>query len=65
MADTWTARLARGDAGGGSAGDGDAYLEVPAAVLARLGWQEGDELEVTADDDGSFSLRKAPASGAA
>lgn len=43
------------DAGDGS---GDAIVALPDALLAELGWVEGDELEIGITDDGSIYLTK-------
>jgi bifunctional DNA-binding transcriptional regulator/antitoxin component of YhaV-PrlF toxin-antitoxin module len=36
----------------------DGVLTIPDAMLEELGWKEGDELEWTPNDDGSFTLSK-------
>lgn len=54
MGNTWTATLQ--DAGDGSV---DRTLELPDEVLATLGWQIGDELELIPSANGEILLRKA------
>ena len=38
--------------------DGSTYIELPDEVLEEMVWQEGDIIEWTEDDDGSYSLKK-------
>lgn len=38
--------------------DDDGILTFPQELLEKTGWKEGDVLEWTPNDDGSFSLRK-------
>lgn len=38
--------------------DGDQFIEFPQELLADVGWKEGDVLEWTPNDDGSWTLKK-------
>ena len=38
--------------------DGDQFIEFPQELLADVGWKEGDVLEWTPNDDGSWILKK-------
>lgn len=39
--------------------DDDGYITIPPEVLEALGWQEGDEIEITETEDGQgISMRK-------
>jgi len=39
--------------------DDDGYITIPPEVLNELGWQEGDEIEITETEDGQgISMRK-------
>lgn len=39
---------------------GDLMLPIPQEFLVALGWTEGDELDLTENADGSFSLTRIP-----
>lgn len=43
------------DAGDGS---GDGILELPEALLAQLGWKEGDTLTITMEESGRLLVRR-------
>lgn len=49
----WSTRII--DAGDGS---GDGIVELPDSLLTQLGWNEGDRLNLTVDDDGNIRLTK-------
>lgn len=51
---TWQARIL--DAGDGT---GDGILELPDALMAQLGWEIGDRLDISLNDAGHIVLRKA------
>lgn len=38
--------------------NGDKFIELPDALMAELGWQEGDDIQWTPSDDGSIHLTK-------
>jgi bifunctional DNA-binding transcriptional regulator/antitoxin component of YhaV-PrlF toxin-antitoxin module len=38
--------------------NGDILLPIPPALLKKLGWDEGDDIEFCAGADGEFILRK-------
>lgn len=38
---------------------GDLIVPVPLPVLKKLGWKEGDDVEISIDKDGQLYLKKA------
>ncbi len=38
--------------------NGDVLLPIPPALLKKLGWSEGDDIEFCAGADGEFILKK-------
>lgn len=38
--------------------NGDKFIELPDALMAELGWQEGDDIQWTLSDDGCIHLTK-------
>lgn len=38
---------------------GDLLLPIPPALLEKLGWKEGDDIEFSVNKDGSWFLKKA------
>ena len=38
--------------------DDDGFITFPEDFLDKLGWKEGDELELITREDGTFELRK-------
>ena len=38
--------------------NGDQFIEIPQALMDRLGWQVGDEIIWTEQSDGAFQLNK-------
>ncbi len=38
--------------------DGDQYIEFPKELMDEVGWEDGDILEWTPNDDGSWTLKK-------
>ncbi len=48
----WTSRLKEVD------NTDELYFEIPDDVLERLGWNQGDDLEIIRVDDQSFKLIK-------
>lgn len=38
--------------------NGDLLLPIPPILLEQLGWQEGDDIEITVDDKGRYILSK-------
>lgn len=38
---------------------GDVIIPVPVALLQKLGWKEGDDVEINVDENGQLFLTKA------
>lgn len=38
---------------------GDLILPIPPALLEKLGWKEGDDIEFSVNKDGTWFLKKA------
>lgn len=38
---------------------GDVIIPVPVALLQKLGWKEGDNVEIDVDENGQLFLKKA------
>ena len=38
--------------------DDDLLLPIPPALLAQLGWKEGDNIEIGFDTEGRYTLKK-------
>lgn len=38
--------------------NGDLIIPIPPAVLKKLGWQEGDDLEIAVDEQGQIIFKK-------
>ena len=38
--------------------DGDLIIPIPEPLLKSMGWQEGDDVEVIVNQDGSLTLKK-------
>ena len=38
--------------------DGDQYIEFPKELMDEVGWEDGDVLEWTPNEDGSWTLKK-------
>lgn len=38
--------------------DGSTYIELPSEVVEELGWQPGDVIMWSENEDGSYSLKK-------
>ena len=38
--------------------DGSLYFDIPSKFIKRCGWEDGDDVEVVINDNGSITLRK-------
>ena len=37
---------------------GEAFIELPQRLLAKLGWKEGDDLQWVQDNNGNWTIKK-------